>query len=61
MVVMVREYILTDRERVILREFLKSGTKLNGFSVLIHLLKHARPRIIKDMELIDSVFEKLQG
>ena len=55
---MVREYILTKRERHILERFLETGEKLNGFSVLLHYLKKGQEQISADLELIRKALEK---
>ena len=56
----MREYILTEREREILKTFIETGLKLNGFSVLTNRLKRANKRLMEDMELIRSALEKLE-
>ena len=56
----MREYILTEREREILKTFIETGLKLNGFSVLTNRLKRANKRLMEDMELIRSTLEKLE-
>jgi len=55
---MVREYILTPRERKLLKRFLETNEKLNGFSVLIHLLKKSLGKLEADLELIQKALEK---
>jgi len=54
----MRTYILTQKEREILETYINSGTKLNGFSVLINRLKKAYPTLEKDFELIKTTMEK---
>jgi len=56
----MREYILTEREREILKTFIETGLKLNGFSVLTIRLKRANKRLMEDMELIRAALEKLE-
>ena len=55
----MREYILTPREREILKTFVESGVKLNGFSVLAIRLKRASKRLLEDIELVKASLEKL--
>lgn len=55
----MREYILTQRERKILKMYIESGTKLNGFSVLVLRLKRASKKLLEDMELIKATLNKL--
>jgi len=57
----MREYILTEREKEILRVFVETGIKLNGFSVLYNRLKRANKRLTEDFELIKAALEKLEG
>jgi transcriptional antiterminator len=56
---MVREYILTSREREILRRFLEKSEKLNGFSSLIYYLKRSRKTLETDLKLINETLQKL--
>lgn len=56
---MVRGYVLTDRERNILVRYVKSGLKLSGFEVLIHLLKKSKDKLTDDLGLVESTLEKL--
>jgi len=56
----MREYILTEREREILKTFIETGLKLNGFSVLVIRLKRASKRLMEDMELIKTTLKKLE-
>jgi len=56
----MREYVLTSRERKILEDFIESGIKLNGFSVLVIRLKRASKRLKADMKLIKATLEKLE-
>jgi len=59
-VISMREYVLTQRERKILEDFIESGIKLNGFSVLVIRLKRANKRLMTDMKLIRTTLEKLE-
>jgi len=59
--VMVRGHILTDRERNILEQYVESDIKLSGFSVLIHLLKKHKDRLVDDLILIGSALKKLEN
>lgn len=56
----MREYVLTPREKKILEDFIESGIKLNGFSVLVIRLKRASKRLMADMKLIRATLEKLE-
>jgi len=57
---MVRSYILTDRERRILKRFVDEDEKLNGYRILIHYLKKYRDSLKSDLELIDAALRKLE-
>lgn len=56
----MREYILTQREREILKTFVETGVKLNGFSVLALRLKRSHKKLLDDVELIKASLEKLE-
>jgi hypothetical protein len=49
---MVRSYILTKREKAILKRALETNEKLNGYAVLMHHLRKAQKRLEEDLELI---------
>lgn len=59
-VISMREYILTPREREILKTFVETGIKLNGFSVLAIRLKRASKKLLDDMDLIKASLKKLE-
>lgn len=59
LVVSVREYLLTSRERRILEAFVENGVKLDGFSVLTIRVKRASQRLTEDLELIKAALNKL--
>lgn len=54
----MRNYVLTDKERKILRTFIESDLKLNGFSVLMLRLRNGRDQIAEDLKLIDAALAK---
>ncbi|MEM2514772.1 MAG: hypothetical protein QXO15_08800 [Nitrososphaerota archaeon] len=56
----MREYILTPREREILKTYIESGIKLNGFSVLALRLKRVSKTLLEDMELVKTALEKME-
>jgi hypothetical protein len=52
---MVRSYILTDREREIIKFYLENGRSLNGFRELKFLTKGLDiNRLKEDLELIEK-------
>jgi len=55
----MREYILTPREREILKTYIESGIKLNGFSVLALRLKRASKTLLEDIEIIKAALKKM--
>jgi len=55
---MVRGYILTEREREMVKHYFQTGQKLASFYVLVHELKKTRPQIREDLELIDKLLQK---
>ena len=56
---MVRSYILTEREREILRAYLDQGLRLEGFRELKFHLSHLDLNIIeKDRELVVKFLDK---
>ncbi len=55
---MVRTYILTEREREILKRYTETGEKLNGFDILIHYINKYKPQLIEDFDLIENAFKK---
>ena len=58
---MVRTYILTEYERKMLKRFLESGEKLNGFRNLIYNLKKAHKQLHEDLRFIDQALQRIAG
>jgi hypothetical protein len=56
----MREYILTPREKEILKTYIETGVKLNGFSVLVIRLKRANEKLTEDFKLVQNALEKLK-
>ena len=56
---MVRNYIITDREREMLKEYFETGKKLNGFRELKHFIGNIDLRQIEeDLALIKEFLKK---
>ncbi len=55
---MVRAYILSEREREILKRFTETGEKLNGFDILIHYINKYRPQLTSDFDLIETALKQ---
>lgn len=57
----VRSYILTERERRILRRYIETGEKLDGFAVLVHHLKKHKDAISEDLGLLKASLQKVSS
>jgi len=53
----MRQYIVTDLEKQIIDKFLKTGEKLEGFTVLLHRCKRLQT-INTDLELIRQFLKR---
>jgi len=59
---MVRSYVLTDREKEIIRVYLDQGLKLDGYRELKHYVGQLDVSQIEgDLELIKRFKEKAEG
>ncbi len=56
----MREYVLTDLERAIAKEFLKTGKKLDGFSVLRRRIERSLETLDRDLGLAKKFYEKVK-
>ena len=56
----MRNRILTEHERHLLRIFLAEGIKQEGFKVLLHRMRKNVNRIKDDIELMLKVLGKLE-
>jgi len=54
----MRSYILTEREREILKHFVETGEKIDGFAVLVHDLRKHRDALNEDLELVEAFLKK---
>jgi hypothetical protein len=62
MVVSVRGYVLTERERKILKMYVEENVKLDGFSVLALRLKRWKKKpTLNDLELMEKALEKFES
>ena len=52
--------LLSDKERIMLKQFLESGEKAEGFRMLKMRIKNNYPVINNDFELIKQVKNKLE-
>lgn len=57
----MRKYILTEREKAISLEFLKTGKKLEGFYLLHHYALERIEALEDDLNLIKKVLAKIDG
>ena len=55
----MRQKILTEHERHLLKIFLTEGIKQNGFSVLLSRIRKHIDYLKDDLELMSKVLEKL--
>jgi hypothetical protein len=53
----MREYILTEQERKIIKKYLETGEKLEGFRVLLYRCRHMK-KVQEDLNLIKQLLEK---
>jgi len=53
----VREYLLTEREKQIIRKYIETGEKLEGFRTLLTRCRHI-DTVQEDLNLIKQLFEK---
>jgi hypothetical protein len=51
----VREYVLTDREKEAIKEFLKTRTPNDLIYVLRHRAKEALPKLKEDLALLEEL------
>lgn len=51
----MREYILTDKEREVLKAYLENGKKLYGIHQLKNRAKQHYARLKEDMSLIEKI------
>ena len=58
----LRRYLLTERERKILKAYIEENVKLDGFSVLALRLKRWKKKpTLNDLELMDKALEKFES
>ena len=59
MIVCMHKELLSDKERLMLKQFLANGEKGEGFRMLKMRIKRNYPIITEDFELISQVKDKL--
>jgi len=57
----LREYILTQNEKKILKAYLSNETKLQGFSMLVFRARQSEKRLADDLALLQRVLKKTEG
>ena len=58
----LRRYLLTERERKILKAYIEENIKLDGFAILALRLKRAkRELVLNDLELMEKALEKIES
>ena len=56
----MRAYILSERERNIVKAFLEQDLNLDGYSMLKLRTKRALPRLEEDLKLLIQFLEKVE-
>ena len=56
----MREYILTEQEKQIIRKYLETGEKLEGFRMLLSRIRNMQA-VSADLELIKQFLAKVEG
>ena len=56
----MREYVLTEQEKAIIKKYLENGEKLEGFKMLLSRCKSIET-VNADLELIKSSYLKLKS
>jgi hypothetical protein len=54
----MREYILTEKEKAIIKRYLETGEKLNNFDTLLHRVRNMQG-ITLDIELISQFLAQI--
>jgi hypothetical protein len=57
----LKDHLLTDNDRKLIKRYLETGECLDGFKVLLHRIRKNRPKrdvIISDLQLIDDLLKK---
>ena len=58
----LRRYLLTERERKILKAYIEENIKLDGFSVLALRLKRWKKKpTLNDLDLMEKALEKFES
>lgn len=55
----MREYILTEKERQIIKRYIETGEKLEGFKIILHRARNMQI-VNSDLELIKTLLSKVQ-
>ena len=56
----MREYVLTEQEKQIIKRFLENGEKLEGFRMLLKRCRNIES-VNADLELIKQFLAKVEG
>ena len=56
----MREYILTQQEKQIIKKYLETGEKLEGFRMLLSRIRNMQA-VNADLELIKQFLAKVEG
>jgi hypothetical protein len=53
----MRQYLLTEQERQIIKKYIDTAEKLEGFKVLLHRCRHIET-VQEDLNMIKQLLEK---
>ena len=56
----MRNYIITEQEREIIRRYFEDGTRLEGFAVLRKRVFKGYPEILKDLILVAEFYAAME-
>ena len=56
----MRKYILTELEKKIIKKYLDTGEKLEGFKIILHRVRNMQT-VNSDLELIKQFLAKVEG
>ena len=57
----MRQYILSHQEKEIIKEYLATGKKLDGFKVIVHRAKNVKTQAVNsDLDLIKQFLARIE-
>jgi predicted homoserine dehydrogenase-like protein len=55
----MRQYVLSEQEKQVIKEYMETGKKLEGFNVVLHRARHLE-KVNVDLELIKLFLAKVE-